>query len=142
MTREEIIKKIKDEEFKIQQSQQNLENYRKELEMTLNDVPDYTGKYVKLCSDTITYYMYVKEQCLNGDQLVLTGFQFRESLYKNCDYNNIVFTNKGTLYLEMGDDGNYNVNVITKEEFDKSFDGRLINARASKEFYTQTNEKS
>lgn len=136
MTREEIIKKIKDEEFKIQQAQQNLEVYRQELEMTLNDVPDYTGKCVKLASDTITYYMHVKEQCLNGDQLVLTGFQFRESLYRNCDYNNIVFTNKGTLYLEMDDEGNYNVDEITREEFDKSFEGRLINARASKEYYT------
>lgn len=138
MTREEIFKKINDEENNILQSQQNIEAYRKELEMYSNGIGDYRGKYIKYFNSPIYYYyMYVNGQRLDGNTLVFTGFLFYENLYRNSDLNKIIFQNEGTLYVEMEENGEHNVKEITKEEFDKAFENFLIDVRANKEYYVK-----
>ena len=138
MKREEILKKIKDEEFNIQQSQKNIESYRKDLDMCNNGIADYRGKYIKhFDSPCYNYYIYVNEQSLKGNTLVLTGFLIYKSLHKNSDLNSINFQNKGSLYISLEENWEHNVKVITKEEFDKKFENLLIDVRTNKEYYVK-----
>lgn len=138
MTREEIIKKIRDEEVNIQQSQKNIEDYRKELAMCNNGITDYRGKYIKYFKSPVYYYyVYVKEQSLKGNTLILTGFLFNQILYRNSDLNSINFQNKDSMYIEMEENWEHEVKEITKEEFDNAFEKFLIDTRANKEYYVK-----
>lgn len=136
--KDELIKKIQEEESKIRDIQFKINEYRKELEVWMSDMPKYIGKYVTYSDGSVTHYtMLVKEQVYNNNSLLLKGFVFRTDIYRNNLLNSYNLINNGTICIPINGRNEKELKLIDKEKFDMFYNRFIESMMFSKKCFEE-----